>query len=174
MFWKLIAWIVTRPAVSAYLIARAQRTPYTHLDGYMNRWWLFNPYGPDAAGKEVSKYPWWPWSIRIHHILREDLDRHLHDHPWNARTIILRGWYAERRIAIPTLEHPNWGGTLKTVFRNQGDTATINYGEYHTISVVPSGGVWTMFITGPYQGTWGFLVNGAKVQWREYLGQPKP
>jgi hypothetical protein len=32
------------------------------------------------------------------------------------------------------------------------------------------GGAWTIFITGKYRGTWGFLVDGAKVQWRKYLG----
>lgn len=30
-------------------------------------------------------------------------------------------------------------------------------------------------ITGKYRGTWGFLVDGVKVQWRKYLGlEPKP
>jgi hypothetical protein len=32
------------------------------------------------------------------------------------------------------------------------------------------GGATTLFITGKYRGTWGFLVDGVKVPWREYLG----
>lgn len=34
-------------------------------------------------------------------------------------------------------------------------------------------GVYTLFITGPYRGTWGFLVGGVKVKWRDYLGLNK-
>ncbi len=148
--WKLIAKILSRRTVTNWLIQRAQRTPYFHLDGYMNRWWLFNRF-------DQPKYkPWLP-SIRIHHILRKDSERVLHDHPWNARTIILRGWYLEEKE----------GGEYYT--RRRGDTATLRYGEFHSIRAVSLGGVVTMFITWKYKGAWGFKVNGKKIPWREYL-----
>lgn len=164
MFWKMIAKFLSRPAVADWLILRAARTPYSNIvkDGqlYMERYWLFNPY-PDTGGSGADRPRWqFPWSIRIHHIVLPDQDRELHDHPWDARTIILGGWYVEQRL----------NGTH---VRLTGETATLKFGEYHKITDISEGGVWTMFITGPYQGTWGFLVNGVKVKWRDYLGLTK-
>jgi hypothetical protein len=167
ILWSFIARaIVAHPGLVRWLLLQAFKTPYTHIwsaDGntmYMGRWWLFNsyPYGSDGAGRRWS---WLP-SVRIHHIMRADQDRDHHDHPWNARTIILEGQYTEER-----------GKQLIT--RIPGDTATLNFGEYHRIAQVSDGGVWTLFITGRKRGTWGFLVDGKKVPWREYLGlEPRP
>jgi hypothetical protein len=156
--WNLIAKLLARPAVTDWLIERAKRTPYSHIekdgDVYMERYWLFNPYPADSSGKG-KLMP----SIRLHKIMRPDQDRHLHDHPWNARTFILRGWYWEERA-----------GEFWDIERNAGDTAALRFGEFHAITRVPEDGVWTLFITWRYRGTWGFLVNGRKVPWREYLG----
>ncbi len=163
LFWAAFAWAVSRKPVARWLIRRAQLAPYTHLDGYMDRFWLFNAYDK-KNGVEVTPIRWLP-SVRVHHILRKDLDRHHHDHPWDARTIILDGWYRETR-----LEEDYFGDLDNYVYdRARGDTAQVLYGQYHTITEVSEGGVWTMFITYGYRGTWGFLVDGVKVQWREYL-----
>lgn len=171
LLWNLIAKVASRPAITDWLIRRAQRTPYTHIwspdrsEIYMGRWWLFNPYPASGAAKRKG----WGWlpSVRIHHIMRADEDRHHHDHPWNARTIILRGWYREQR-AIRYSDTPI--PLVLTFTRQGGDTATLKFGEYHRISKVSPGGVWTLFITWKYQGVWGFNVDGVKVPWRRYLG----
>ena len=162
LLWRLVAWIVTTPAISNRLIARALRTPYTDIevdgDVYMRRWWLFNPYPSSDEGR-LQRHLWLPLSVRVHHILRPDSDRSLHDHPWDARTIILGGWYVEVR------EDGNYSVRLR------GDTAALRYGEYHRITRVSGHqGAYTLFITFKYRGTWGFLVNDRKVPWREHLG----
>ena len=165
---NLIARFLARPAVTDWLIRRAMRTPYFHIkspDGteiYMERYWLFNPYPHqnDGAGRRWGdSMP----SIRLHRIMREDRDPHMHDHPWNARTFILRGWYAEVRQGELIWED-------RIIERRAGDTAALRFGQYHRISEVSPGGVWTLFVTWKKRGTWGFLVNGRKVPWREYLG----
>jgi hypothetical protein len=170
LIWRAVARIVTIPAVADWLIARAQRTPYAHItsrdgtDLYMGRWWLFNPYGKDANGNPMpARWQRLP-SVRIHHILRADDDGHAHDHPWNARTIVLRNGYEEER---PTSER-DFARTVH--WRGAGYTGRLLFGQYHRISRVPLDGVWTLFFTWPYQGTWGFLVDGVKVPWRKYLG----
>lgn len=169
IIWKLIAKVVAKPKIADWLIQRAKRTEYFHLEGYMDRWWLFNPYGNDQSlpdGKRhKAKYSWLP-SVRIHHILREDYARDMHDHPWDARTIILKGSYYEDRL----FQHKAHPSILKTeeYHRKAGDTATLKFGEYHNITSVSRGGVWTMFITWKYQGTWGFFVNGRKVPHYDY------
>lgn len=169
--WRVVARIVSQPRIADWLIQRAMKTPYTHLPGYMNRYWLFNAYRKQD-GQEITPIPWLP-SIRIHHILRKDADRDMHDHPWDARSIILKGTYVERRLSERDFEmlEAVGGYTPKgeSIARLEGDTATLKFGEYHTITYVPKGGVWTLFITYGYKGTWGFLVGGKKVPWREYM-----
>lgn len=186
--WNLIARTAARPAVANWLIRRAIKTPYLHLPSnanpsYMERYWVFNPYD------RVTNKPRWrfcPWSIRIHHIKREDYDRDLHDHPWNARTIILKGWYTEKRrleLTDPMLTHaladlakimPVVNAEATQHFlRQPGDTAKLGFGEYHAITDVADGGVWTLFISGPWRGVWGFLVDGVKIPWKTYLGIPE-
>lgn len=169
MFWKIIAWIVSRPAIVQWLIRRAAKTPYFHITGkdgsiYMERYWLFNPYDKVDKSSWRRRFP----SIRLHCIKRKDQDDHPHDHPWDARTIILDRWYKEERLR----RHcgmSSWSDTYPAK-REAGDTAALKFGEYHRITEVADGGVWTMFITWKYCGTWGFLVDGKKVPWREYLG----
>jgi hypothetical protein len=157
LLWKAVAFVVSREPVAEYLIKRSQRTPYQDIPGYMERWWLFNAY--DAETYARHRMSWLP-SIRVHHILRADTARHLHDHPWNARTIILKGWYRERRL--------EQDGTISEEFRTRGQTQRILYGQYHSIDEVSDGGVYTLFFTWKYCGNWGFLVDGKKVNWRDY------
>jgi hypothetical protein len=102
--------------------------------------------------------------MRIHKICDRDHDIHLHDHPWNARTFILKGWYQEKR------QHKTLPDEHSLIKRNAGDTATLKFGEYHKITQISTGGVYTLFVTGGYQGTWGFLVNNVKVHYKTYLG----
>lgn len=177
LLWKIVAWIVSRPLIVDWLIQRALKTPYSHLykgdDLYMERFWLFNPYPSRAEGdrrkalglpRKTSIFP----SIRLHKIHRKDTDDHPHDHPWEARTIILRNPYIEERLV-----QGSWmfeADRKDIIMRRPGDTARIRFGEYHKIVSVPKEGVWTMFITWKFQGTWGFLVDGKKVPYKEYLG----
>lgn len=173
MFWKLIARLASTPCVADWLIRRAMKTPYQHIYHgdhlYMGRWWLFNPYPSPEEDRKNNRFP---ISVRIHHICEPDTARDMHDHPWNARTIILKGGYTEVRMPqkidgsplVMELE------TCPVFVRKPGDTAKINFGEYHNITSLEPGGAWTLFISGKYRGTWGFLVNGVKVQWRKYMG----
>lgn len=161
---SLLSRFLARPRVVDWLIRRAVRTPYNHItsaDGselYMLRFWLFNPYTEEGR---LRRWGLGLPSIRLHCIMRKDHDRDCHDHPWNARTFILRGWYTETRLAAT--------GRARSWFRDAGDTASLRYGEFHRITDVSPGGVWTLFITWRYRGTWGFLVDGVKVPWRRYL-----
>lgn len=192
LIWKAIAAVVSKPRVADAIIRYAKRTPYLHLPtnehpSYMERYWVFNPYS------RVTNKPRWgwlcPWSIRVHHIKREDYDRAYHDHPWDARTIILRGWYIESRPARTgswgapdEFGRREWLADEVLYVRRQGDTATLGFNEYHTIRDVSDGGVYTLFISGKWKGVWGFWCSGVetaprdayclghKVPWKKYLG----
>ena len=195
-FWQAFAWIVTREPVRDWLICRSFLTPYEHItsadgkDVYMYRWWLFNPYPFGKQSEGGGGYIKWLPSIRIHQIMRPDMDRHLHSHPWNARTIILDGWYQEERpgkvssdgmftaepgcVGVTYPSNAKSASEVRAVYmRRQGHTGTLKFGEYHRISQVSPGGVFTMFITDKFQGDWAFDVDGVAVPHDEYLSKMK-
>jgi len=153
--WRCFAWLVSRKWVADYLIRRALKTPYFHLPGYMERWWLWNSF------KSPNYNPRWP-SVRIHHLIRADRGRDKHDHPWPARTIVLRNGYTEVRTV----------GAFDEFFdRRRGDTATLGFNEeFHRIVAVDND-TWSLFITWEYRGKWGFWVDGRKVPHDEYEGE---
>ena len=82
---------------------------YQHLDGYMERWWLV-----EAAADKTRK------AMRLHHVLRSDLDRALHDHPWDNASLLLRGGYWE---VVP--------GAYREAFENGIETASHPMRQLH-------------------------------------------
>ena len=165
ILWTALAKLISIPAIARAIIHRAQKAPYSPILGrthdrlYMDRWWLFNAYDKTPEGHSTPpRFPWLP-SIRVHHICLPDDDDHEHDHPWDARTIILRGWYWEERKT----------NGLATRFMQPGDTAPILAGQFHRIASISTGGVYTLFFTWKHMEDWGFWVDGAKENWRAYL-----
>lgn len=167
----MLAKFLAHPRIATWLVKRAAKDPGQHImspDGtqvYMYRYWLFN-----KVENKKAKYPWLP-SMRIHHIMVPDADRHLHDHPWNARTFILKNWYFEERIVQrdPLTDPDYWhdSDVIVNFHRSEGTSAKLRYGEYHRITTVPADGVWTLFVMGRFRGHWGFLVNDRKIpRWR--------
>lgn len=160
--WTGFAKMLAQPEVRQYLIASAMKRPDDHLPGYMMRYWL-KPPSPDDL-KELPETPSdiYANSIRIHHILTKDHDRHPHDHPWQFRSIILSGWYREERIM------PN--GEPRVITRMAGDTYTCSQGEYHRIIEISPEPLFTACIIGRKQAKWGFMVDGQHIDSHEYLG----
>lgn len=164
-----------------WLINRAKRTPYFHLDGYMERYWLV-PYfrripivntvtgaiethgtGPVTGFRPIARFfQFFNVAIRVHHILRSDRGRAPHDHPWPYLTIILRGGYFEHVYA------PD-GVWLDCQWRGAGSVLFRPAKSLHKLEVMPGESAWTLFITGPKQQTWGFKPEGApKVPYYDY------
>jgi hypothetical protein len=130
-----------------WLIARARRTPYVHLDGYMQRWWLFRSKGLSA---------------RIHRIMRSDAARDLHDHPWDNVSIVLRGGYYE--------EMPDASAHcgVRLVWRGPGAVVYREAEDRHRLHIVGRYEAWTLFIVFRKRRIWGFHTNRGFVPWHEY------
>lgn len=140
------------------------------LDGamYMRRNWVIHP--KSIASRILRLFT--PYhSARLHLIKREDWDRNLHNHPFEYRTFVLKGWYREEYLPDATDawiyalgKEYNVRPSLPTVSRSllAGDTAT-SWGNsgYHSVTGVSKknelGGVLTLFFMTENTGEWGFL-----------------
>lgn len=146
MIMKLIAFLLmfNNNWLALKLLDRARKTPYTHLPGYMMRYWLFRT-------KWVS--------ARFHVILRADHGRHLHDHPFWFRSIILQGSYMEELK----------GG--KTKFYHPGDINEMEPDTFHRIAAIRGDCVWTLVFHGPkLPKSWGFLIGKVRIHHKKYWG----
>ena len=55
--------------------------------------------------------------------------------------------------------------------RTRGYTGAVKFNQFHRIAEVSPGGVFTLWFTWKYQGTWGFDVDGKKVPYKTYLAE---
>lgn len=98
--------------------------------------------------------------IRIHRILREDHDRHLHDHPFGFTSYIVRGGYTEET------ERGVVRYTRGAVLRRAATHA------HRLLHVEPN--TWTLVVTGPLIRDWGFWTAEGWVAHRDYFARAKP
>lgn len=126
------------------LIAFAKKRPYSHLPGYMERYWLI-----------AGNYHEGERAVRLHHILRSDYDRHFHDHPWPFISIVLRGGYWEER---PVFESGIYVGSTRR-WRGPGSIAFRRSTDWHRLDLPSGKTAWTLFITLKKRQEWGFLVQ---------------
>ena len=148
-----------------YLINKARKTPYFHLDGYMNRYWLVPYTNPKYVGCGMVKWYKQPlvWliqkcgiAIRIHEILSSDADRVFHDHPWDFVTVLLKGSYWENMPHGRFLRRQN-----SILYRKTTDR--------HSLELIANQKVTTMFVTFKYKQKWGFWTSDTtKVPHEEY------
>lgn len=119
---------------------------------YMRRWILTTPVG----------------AIRLHHIIRADRDRYLHDHPFDFVSIILKGFYVEelplnRSGANARPGGPRMSRVVRWVNRARAQ-------EFHRISEVSEGGVWTLVFAQKSMKPWGFMTEDGWRFWRDVPG----
>ena len=169
--------------IADWLIERAKRTPYWYRDqeGRLH-FHLYNRDGsPYMARYWLIPYNRFGIAARVHHILRSDEDRHLHDHPSWSISIILRGWYYEH-MPCRCCRKGNCGYAPR-VWRGPGSIVFRRARDWHRLELDTDylhnrrTDCWTLFITGPKRkdgdpehACWGFLVDGEKVPSDVYLG----
>jgi hypothetical protein len=112
----------------------------------------------------LVKTPW--FAICVHWLNKPDPDPHLHDHPVSFLSLILRGFYVERREDLDGKGERYVGNVVWNFIR-----ATTR----HRIDRVAQGTV-TLCFMGPKVQDWGFFVPGrGKVFWKDYYReQEKP
>lgn len=159
------------------IIARAQRTPYYHLPGYMERWWLVPKATPGEAGcgpVSARKRPL-AWllqrsgiTVRVHHTLRSDNERHLHDHPFSSISIVLRGGY-EEVVPFQADQHANHDRSrLRRIWRGPGSVVFRPATNRHRLVIPPGRSAWSIFIMFGTKRDWGFHTERGWVHHAHY------
>lgn len=114
-------------------------------DPYLRRWYV------------IPRNRW--FNIYLHHFLRSDDDRALHDHPWVNCSVLLQGEYTE---VLPTR-----GGTTTSRVLKAGALAFRGPRDAHRVHL-HAGFAWTLFITGPRVRDWGFWCPSGWRHWEDF------
>lgn len=121
---------------------------------YLERYYLFL--------KDRDRFP---FNVFLHKFLKGDPDD-VHDHPWPYATLILKGGYYEW---VPIFDTDNKKIGEICHWRRPGHFRVCGANSYHRIELDPSITPWTVFMPGPKERDWGFLVKNKWVQHEQYL-----
>ena len=110
-----------------------------------------------------------PFNVFLHKFLKSDPDD-VHDHPWPYATLVLKGGYWEW---IPHFDTVGRKIGEYQVWRGPGHFRVSKARSFHRIELDPDITAWTLFMPGPKQREWGFMVRNQWIQWEEYLKQRK-
>lgn len=102
---------------------------------------------------QILKTRW--FSIWLHGIYAADTDKHLHNHPWDFKSIVLKGSYTEQT------ENGN-------IEQTPGKFNSRNGSNFHKILELKSPVVYTLFIVSTVKRIWGYKVDGVFIQHDEY------
>jgi hypothetical protein len=113
--------------------------------------------------KVIFRLIWLPsaWMVSVyrHDMTRPDNDAHLHNHPWQALSFIVRGGYWEQT---------KWG----SIFHHANSFNRIPRSSYHRIaSILP--GTRTYLLSWGEVRQWGYLVNDRHVDAPDYKAHLK-
>lgn len=96
-------------------------------------------------------------NLYLHHFIRDDEDRALHDHPWASTSVCLHG-----RLREIDAEHPEGRIILPGDIRHRA-------ADYAHRLVVEEPG-WTLFVTGKRVRDWGFHCPEGWRHWTRFTG----
>jgi len=137
------------------ILARVRRPPDVVIGGserpYMLRWHLI------PRNRLFNVY--------LHHFLRSDDDRALHDHPWWNASFLLQGSYTEHTIAA--------GGVHCRKLYNAGDIKLRGAKSAHRVELT-HGSCWSLFLTGPWLRSWGFHCPNGWKHWKAFTKPGRP
>lgn len=121
-----------------------------HLGDYMHRWIFLTPWG----------------TLRLHHILRSDDDRHLHDHPFDFTSFLLSGGYTEITAVEDQLDTAYFGSSTVPKFWPRFSIIRKVAEDAHRLILERP--VWTFVIGGEKRRQWGFHTENGWVHHWEY------
>lgn len=105
----------------------------------------------------IIRTPWFGIFLHKHH--NSDQSRHLHDHPWNFTTIVLRGGYDELVPARHGVGMRHWPA---------GSWHRLHAEDAHTIDHLERTPTWTLMLVGRHRRVWQFHTPDGLVPFHSY------
>lgn len=152
------------------------------VDGaYLLRWYLTPWRGWYRAIPPEQRTPWQRFAVAVsrclpnlylHHFLRDDDDRALHDHPSWGASLLLGGGYIEQIIAAGGIQHRHGyeAGSLRFMALRHAHRI-----ELHRDPAGNPASCWTLFLFGPVVREWGFhCPQRGWVHWEDFTAPGKP
>jgi hypothetical protein len=161
-----VIWLRILRWLSSFLAVRQIRSNSGSL--YLERFKVFGWMPGDKRR--------WPFSVYLHRFHRPDNEPSgvLHTHPWRwSFSLVLSGGYTEERLTWRRSEWPPWPAGHGWITRRIRPFRLniFRSGAAHRIDEL-HGECWTLFVAGPKDSSWGFLVpRRGLVPWRECLGK---
>jgi hypothetical protein len=115
------------------------------------------------------------FNLYLHHFLRDDDDRALHDHPWAWCSLVLAGGYYEHTIAAGGIHRRRWrpAGSLRLSGPRRAHRIELHKhpAEHAPLPVT----CFTLFATGPVVRAWGFhCAERGWVPWQQFTDPADP
>jgi hypothetical protein len=110
----------------------------------------------------VIKTPW--WAICVHWIIKPDPEPWLHDHPVSFFSLVLKGWYTEKRVVDKF--YTGFTPTFRSINHTNRITGS-DWDRHSIVQVAPEGAV-TLCFMGPKTREWGFHTPDGWVMWKDY------
>ena len=128
------------------------------------------------------------FNLYLHHFLRDDDDRALHDHPWAWCSLVLAGGYYEHTIAAGGIHHRRWrpAGSLAISGPRRAHRIELHKHPQHMLDFysvmggrgrerLPPVTCFTLFATGPTVRAWGFhCPKRGWVPWQQFTDPADP
>lgn len=145
----------------------------------------------EGADKTIYLRRWYLWrskrgQVFLHQFFRSDDDPDPHDHPWNFRTLVLKGAYTDQQYRFvpwapdsPMASKPYDGrkgfryfaGNERVRWYAKRDATHIHRVILDTDKKGLFKQVWTLVLTTGYERKWNFVTQDEIVYWRQYLNQ---
>jgi hypothetical protein len=108
--------------------------------------------------------------LYVHHFLRSDQDRDLHDHPWHFTSLILWAGYYEEVPYAACITPWIAGDRHKTMLvrRRPGTIVRHLADDAHRVLLANGRPAWTLLWVSPKVREWGFYTKDGWVPWQEY------
>lgn len=128
------------------------------IGDYMHRWIIQTPFG----------------TLRVHHILRSDEARAMHDHPWDFWTLLVSGGYYEvtphpQGLEVRGLHTDESKPVEVTRWWPRWSLRHVRAEQLHRLILVEP--VWTVVVSGPKRRAWGFMTSAGWLHWRDARDQ---
>jgi hypothetical protein len=177
---RFLQWFVVALKLQKRTINRDDAGPYLY------RWYLFGePGGLKYFPADDRELRWWQKLLTglplvyVHRFVSSDMDVELHNHPWEATSLIVAGGYEEeRRVGSTQIEWP-WDGAVaattggyKVVKKivKPGSLNRLFCDTFHRVTLLEED-CWTLIFVGKRVQSWGFWhpMTGRFLEWREHL-----